>query len=137
MNENTCVCLTLNTPHRYSGTCYKFMPTVIHDISGIAFDRAGTNYQAAFHPGGIWGYSLLPLRVINGRRGLNANGVACSGVTHGNEYEGQIAGKRLCCNPDPDEITGRVVLPQRSVSACVANFGRCLSESPGSTGFRS
>jgi N-alpha-acetyl-L-2,4-diaminobutyrate deacetylase len=38
----------------------------------------------------------VPLTVINGRAGRNANTAICFGGTHGNEYEGQIALKRLC-----------------------------------------
>ena len=46
----------------------------------------------------------------------------CFGGTHGNEYEGQIAVKRLCTDLDPDRMAGRVVLvPQLSESACIAN----------------
>ena len=62
----------------------------------IDFDLPGKHhYQVAFHLDGSWGYSLVPLTVINGKRGPNANGVICFGGTHGNEYEGQIGLKRL------------------------------------------
>ena len=99
------------------------MPILIHDISSIDFDRPGKqDYQVAFHLDGTWGYSLLPLTVINGSRGGNPNGVLCFGGTHGNEYEGQISIKRLCRDLDPEQMSGRVVLiPQLSESACVAN----------------
>ncbi|HUS05535.1 MAG TPA: succinylglutamate desuccinylase/aspartoacylase family protein [Bryobacteraceae bacterium] len=99
------------------------MNAVIHNFAGIDFDRPGKqHYQIAFHLDGSWGYSLVPLTVINGKRGSNANGVLCFGGTHGNEYEGQVALKRLCNDLDPDRIAGRVVLmPQLSESACVAN----------------
>ena len=99
------------------------MPQVIHNYGEIDFERPGKHhYQVAFHLDGTWGYSLLPLTVINGRRGPNANGVLCFGGTHGNEYEGQVGLKRLCFDLDPDEMTGRVILiPQLSESACVAN----------------
>jgi N2-acetyl-L-2,4-diaminobutanoate deacetylase len=99
------------------------MPSVIHNFSGIDFDLSGKNhYQVAFHLDGSWGYSLLPLTVINGKRGSNVNGVICFGGTHGNEYEGQVAVKRLCTDLDPEQMTGRVVLiPQLSESACIAN----------------
>lgn len=99
------------------------MPTVVHDIAAIDFDKAGKHhYQVAFHLDGTWGYSLLPLTVINGARSARTPGVVCFGGTHGNEYEGQIAVKRLCADLNPDEIAGRVVLiPQLSESACVAN----------------
>jgi predicted deacylase len=96
---------------------------VIHNFSAIDFDRPGKHhYQLAFHCDGTWGYSLVPLTVINGLRGTNANGVLCFGGTHGNEYEGQVGVKRLCTDLDPAEMTGRVILmPQLSASACIAN----------------
>jgi hypothetical protein len=62
------------------------MPTVIYDPASIDFDKPGVNhYQVAFHLDGTWGYSLVPLTVINGLRGSNPNGVICFGGTHGNE----------------------------------------------------
>ncbi len=99
------------------------MPTVIYDPASIDFDRPGKHhYQVAFHLDGAWGYSLVPLTVVNGLRGANNNSVICFGGTHGNEYEGQIAVKRLCADLDPERLAGRVVLmPQLSESACVAN----------------
>lgn len=99
------------------------MPIIVHDVSAIDFDQPGKqHYQVAFHLDGAWGYSLLPLTVINGRRGANPNGILCFGGTHGNEYEGQISVKRLCRDLDPENISGRVVLiPQLSESACIAN----------------
>ena len=99
------------------------MPTLVHDAASIDFDLPGVHhYQVAFHLDGAWGYSLMPLTVINGLRGSNPNGVVCFGGTHGNEYEGQIAVKRLSSVLNPSEMTGRVILvPQLSESACVAN----------------
>jgi predicted deacylase len=99
-------------------------PTIIYDPASIDFDKPGTHhYQVAFHLDGTWGYSLVPLTVINGMRGSNPNGVVCFGGTHGNEYEGQVAVKRLCTDLRAEEIAGRVVLiPQLSESACIANL---------------
>jgi predicted deacylase len=99
------------------------MPQVIHNFSDIDFDRPGKHhYQVAFHLDGSWGYSLVPLTVINGKRGSNPNGVLCFGGTHGNEYEGQVGLKRLCFDLDPEQMAGRVILmPRLSESACVAN----------------
>lgn len=90
---------------------------------GVDFDRPGkTHYQIRFPLDGTWGYSLVPLTVINGARGKNATGVICFGGTHGNEYEGQVAVKQLCHDLDPAAMSGRVILmPQLSESACVAN----------------
>jgi predicted deacylase len=99
------------------------MPPVIHNFSDIDFDLPGKHYyQLAFHLDGSWGYSLVPLTVINGKRGSNANGVICFGGTHGNEYEGQVGLKRLGNDLDPEQMAGRLVLmPQLSESACVAS----------------
>ena len=100
------------------------MPEVIYDASMIDFDRPGKHhYQLALHLDGTWGYSLVPLTVVNGQRGPNPNGIAVFGGTHGNEYEGQIAVKRLCHDLDPAAMSGRVILmPQLSESACVASM---------------
>jgi predicted deacylase len=97
--------------------------TVVHNPEQLDFDRPGKHhYQVALHLDGTWGYSLVPLTVINGRAGRNANTVICFGGTHGNEYEGQIAVKRLCADLDPERMAGRAILmPQLSESACAAN----------------
>jgi predicted deacylase len=94
------------------------------DPAAIDFTRPGKHhYKAAFHLDGSWGYSLTPITVINGARPApGAPGVAVFGGTHGNEYEGQIAVKRLCRDLDADEIAGRVILmPQLSETACAAH----------------
>lgn len=99
------------------------MPIQLVEPQSVNFDIPGVNhYQVPFHLDGAWGYSLVPLTVINGTRGANTNGVLVFGGTHGNEYEGQIAVKRLCRDLDPALLRGRVVLmPQLSESACRAN----------------
>ena len=97
------------------------MLEIVHHPDEVDSDRPGKHhYQLAFHLDSSWGYSLVPLTVINGRPG--PGGAAVFGGTHGNEWEGQIAVKRLCSDLDPDEIRGRVILmPQLSESACAAN----------------
>lgn len=103
------------------------MPTVIYDHSQIDFDRPGKHhYHVAFHLDSSWGYSLAPLTVINGLRDAGPGGappaVVAFGGTHGNEWEGQVAIKRLCRDLDPAGMRGRVLLiPQLSESACNAN----------------
>lgn len=124
------------------------MPTVIYDPSTIDFDRPGKHhYQVAFHLDSSWGYSLVPLTIINGLRnqgGASTPGVVAFGGTHGNEWEGQVAVKRLCADLDPAEIHGQVILiPQLSPSACEANkrvspldgvnMNRAFPGSPGGT----
>jgi predicted deacylase len=105
---------------RFAANC---MPTLVHCSEQVDFSRPGKHhYQIAFHLDGGWGYSLVPLTVINGLNGANKNNVICFGGTHGNEYEGQIAVKKLCTCLNADNMTGRVVLiPQLSESACNAN----------------
>lgn len=99
--------------------------TTTIEPAAIDFARPGKHhYRAAFHLDGSWGYSLVPITVINGLREAPnpPAGVAVFGGTHGNEYEGQIAVKRLCRDLDPSAMTGRVVLmPQLSERACAAH----------------
>lgn len=103
------------------------MPTLIHHPDQIDFDRPGKHhYQLAFHLDSGWGYSLLPLTIINGTRPApntaDLPGLAAFGGTHGNEWEGQVAIKQLCQELDPAQVSGRVILmPQLSQSACAAN----------------
>jgi len=103
------------------------MATVVYNHTKIDFNKPGKHhYQIAFHLDSSWGYSLVPLTVINGLResssGAVPAGVAAFGGTHGNEWEGQVAVKRLCHDLDPEEMCGRVILvPQLSESACTAN----------------
>jgi len=96
-------------------------PAVIYDLAAVDFDTPGKrHYQLAFHLDSSWGYSLVPLTVVRGRAG-DGPGVAVIGGTHGNEYEGQLAVKRLCQSLSADELSGLVVLiPQLSESACRA-----------------
>lgn len=107
-------------------------PTVVREPGEIDFSRPGKHhYQVAFHLDSGWGYSLVPMTVINGTAGAAAPdtpGVVAFGGTHGNEYEGQVAVKRLCNELDPARIRGRVILvPQLSESACRAHQ-RCSGE---------
>jgi predicted deacylase len=102
------------------------MTNLIHDPGCLDFAKPGKHhYQVAFHLDSAWGYSLVPLTIINGLRSPDRQppGVAIFGGTHGNEYEGQIAVKRLCGDLDPAAMCGRVILiPQLSESACRANL---------------
>ncbi|WP_321474916.1 succinylglutamate desuccinylase/aspartoacylase family protein [uncultured Paludibaculum sp.] len=123
-------------------------PILLHDLSAVDFDTPGKrHYQLGFHLDSAWGYSLVPLTVVRGAAG-DAPGVAVFGGTHGNEYEGQVAVKRLCHDLDPARMAGLVVLiPQLSESACRAgtrlspldnvNMNRAFPGSPrGSISYR-
>ena len=102
-------------------------PTILHHPEQVDFDKPGKHhYRLGFHLDSGWGYSLVPLTVINGLRpprpGTAAPSLAAFGGTHGNEWEGQVTVKRLCRQFDANEICGRVILmPQLSQSACAAN----------------
>src|SRR5690349_14648283 len=99
---------------------------VVHDPAEIDFALPGKrDYQVAFHLDGSWGYSLVPMTVINGLAGGSGPkpaGIAAFGGTHGNEYEGPVAIKRLCRDLEPEKMRGRVILvPQLSETACRAH----------------
>ena len=102
------------------------MPELIHDPSLIDFSRPGKHhYQVAFGLDGTWGFALIPMTVINGLRpaGPEPPGVYINGGNHGNEYEGQVAVKRLCHDLDPASMAGRVILiPRLNEPACVAGL---------------
>jgi predicted deacylase len=93
----------------------------IHTFSDLDFTRPGTShYEVAFHHDGTWGNVMVPLTVINGRRGPGKT-VACFGGTHGNEYEGQVAVWRLASELDPEQLSGTVILmPRLCTPACDA-----------------
>ena len=101
--------------------------TIIHHPSEIDFDKPGkTHYRVAFHLDSGWGSSLVPITIINGygagKATTTLQGLAAFGGTHGNEWEGQVAVKRLCQELDPAEVSGKIILmPQLSESACAAN----------------
>ncbi|HEX5482588.1 MAG TPA: succinylglutamate desuccinylase/aspartoacylase family protein [Terriglobia bacterium] len=103
------------------------MVATVYNPGEIDFERPGKHhYHVAFHLDSSWRYSLVPLTVINGLRKARGTarppGIAVFGGTHGNEWEGQVAVKRLCLDLDPAELCGQVFLiPQLSESACVAN----------------
>jgi len=99
------------------------MPDLIEEIFDLAkvdFDTPGKrHYQLGFHLDSAWGYSLVPMTVIRGSS--DGTGVAVIGGTHGNEYEGQIAVKRLCQTLKAEQFEGLAVLiPQLSETACRA-----------------
>jgi predicted deacylase len=100
--------------------------TLVHDLSSIDFAYPGVrHYRLAFHLDSSWGYSLVPMTVINGSRPYPGEGeppsVVVFGGTHGNEYEGQVGVARLAIDLDPEQVSGRIILiPQLSESACRA-----------------
>lgn len=66
---------------------------IIYQPDQIDWNAPGKRqYSVAFHLDSSWGYSLLPLTVVNGIRESATSekpaGVAVFGGTHGNEWEG-------------------------------------------------
>ena len=99
---------------------------LIHRPGELPWDAPGKkHYDLAFHLDSSWGYSLVPITVINGTRKIDGDqppGIAVFAGTHGNEWEGQIAAKRLCHDLDARQLAGRIIIiPQLSASACAAN----------------
>src|SRR2546423_11225408 len=91
-------------------------PTLIHDFSKIDFEKPGKHhYNVAFHHDSSWGYSLVPLTVINGLKNSkpSASGVAIFGGTHGNEWEGQVTVKRLSHDLNPRRSSARAFWSRR------------------------
>jgi predicted deacylase len=105
----------------------KMRNEIVYGPGDIDWDAPGKrHYDVAFHLDSSWGYSLLPLTIINGTKNTGRDkeppGIAVFGGNHGNEWEGQIAVKRLCNDLDPGELSGRIILiPQLNPSACAAN----------------
>jgi predicted deacylase len=97
------------------------MTQLIHDHEALDWERPGkASYEVAFPHDGTWGNVLAPLTVINGLNG-SGRSVVCFGGTHGNEYEGQVAIRRLALELDAEALTGRVILmPRLNEPACVA-----------------
>ena len=61
-------------------------PTVIYDQSKIDFEKPGKHhYHVGFHHDSSWGYSLVPLTVINGLKKSSepTPGLVVFGGTHG------------------------------------------------------
>lgn len=97
------------------------MTEVVYDYREIDYNRPGkSTYEVGFHYDSTWGFTLIPMTIINGSRGSGTS-VVCFGGTHGNEYEGQVAVWRLRRDLDPAEMTGQVILlPRLNTPACSA-----------------
>src|SRR5437870_5596737 len=97
------------------------MAILIHDPELIDWERPGkATYEVAFHHDGTWGNVLVPLTMVNGLRGAGKS-VVCFGGTHGNEYEGQVAVRRLAGELEAEVLCGRVIVVAGvREAACVA-----------------
>jgi predicted deacylase len=61
------------------------------------------------HPS-IWGHYLIPLTVFVGSNARDGRGLLVCGATHGNEYEGPVALKRLLGEIRPADVSGRIMI---------------------------
>jgi predicted deacylase len=68
------------------------------------------DYWVALEHDTMWGSHLIPLSVWVGPQAKAGRGVVAIGSTHGNEYEGPVALKRLLHEIDVAQVTGRVIL---------------------------
>jgi predicted deacylase len=68
------------------------------------------DYWVALEHDSLWSSHLLPLTVIVGPEARQGRGLVAFGATHGNEYEGPLAIKRLMAEIDSASVTGRVIL---------------------------
>lgn len=95
-------------------------------VEKIDWDSPGKRiYHVPFTHDGSWKRSRLPVCVITGQK--PGKTVVVIGGTHGDEYEGPVAAKRIIHDLSPEHISGRViVIPVLNVPA----FQHAQRESP-------
>lgn len=72
--------------------------------------RGRRDYWVALEHDSIWGEWHIPLTVFVGPEAQPGKGLVAFGATHGNEYEGPVAIKRLLHEIDAGAVRGRIVL---------------------------
>lgn len=78
---------------------------------GLDLESPGRrDYWVALEHDSLWGSHLVPLTVLVGPQARPGEGLVAFGATHGNEYEGPVALKRLLAEIDPAAVLGRVIL---------------------------
>ncbi len=78
---------------------------------GVDFDSRGRrDYLVTFDHPSLWGSYLVPVTVIVGPQARPGRGLAATGSTHGNEYEGPVALKHLAREIRTEDVLGRIVL---------------------------
>lgn len=68
------------------------------------------DYYIALEHDTMWGAHLIPLSVWIGSHAQPGKGLVAFGSTHGNEYEGPVAIKRLMQELNLAQVTGRIIL---------------------------
>lgn len=92
--------------------------TIIAPGSLDLTSRGRRDYFVEFEHSTVWGHYLLPLTVFVGDKAEDGRGLVAFGGTHGNEYEGPIALKRLLGEIELENVSGRIIIvPVLNVSA--------------------
>ncbi len=68
------------------------------------------DYWVALAHDTLWAEWWVPLTVIVGPEARDGEGLVAFGATHGNEYEGPVAVKRVLSEIDTERVRGRIVL---------------------------
>jgi len=122
------------------------MSRFIVQPADLDFDTPGRrDYWVALEHDTMWGAQLIPLTVFVGPQARPGRGLVAFGSTHGNEYEGPTALKRLLHEIDAGQVTGRIILipvlnpeafrtgTRDSVGADGVNLNRAFVEGAGTT----
>jgi len=93
-----------------TGTAPRMHRTIVRPAA-LDLDSPGRrDYLVALEHDSIWGDHLMPLTVMVGPEAAPGRGLVAFGSTHGDEYEGPIAIKRLLREIDPGRVRGRIIL---------------------------
>ena len=101
------------------------------------------DYWVALEHDTLWGDHLIPLTVWVGPEARAGEGLVAFGATHGNEYEGPVALKKLLGEIELEKVRGRIILVpvlnasafksgrRESVDADGVNLNRAFVEGAG------
>jgi len=103
------------------------------------------DYWVMLEHDSLWGMHLIPMTVWVGKNAQPGQGVVAFGSTHGNEYEGPVALKKLLGMIDVADVTGRIIIiptlnveafrtgTRDSIEADRVNLNRAFVEGAGKT----
>lgn len=87
------------------------MPRITIAPADLDFDSPGRrDYWVTLEHDTMWGNHLIPVTVFVGPQAKPGRGLVAFGATHGNEYEGPAAIKRLMGEITIDQVLGRIIL---------------------------
>ena len=72
--------------------------------------RGRRDYLVTLEHPTLWGAYLIPVTVVVGPQAKPGRGLAATGSTHGNEYEGPVALKHLAREIRTEDVLGRIIL---------------------------